>query len=784
MKLVFTLVLTLLSLPLLGQDFAGTSGDDVLVESSDDGTFSVDKGTVVEGGGPQMISFPLKAADEGRSRFSVGERFKFEMSAADTASKGLGHKSAVEGVDAASTTHDVVVVGAGSAGLFAAKTLNEYGYDVLIIEATNRIGGRVKSESLGDVRVELGAEEHYGADGDNPVWQAVRDAYGESIYVTPYLGVSALSMDGGLSTCWRKISARNPCYVDNNVAVFDDFDNWYWEPSQHLDAGSSLAEDVAKKYGVGASHRAYHLYDVGFAGGSYATNLDRLGARSLALQSNEWDLSNDTQVLGDKNLGYSDVLETLWWDDVVTNNDLLLSRPVMSIDTSGDDVVIMDSRGAVHAARQVIVTVSIGVLQSEMINFIPDLPESTVVAYNNIGMDMGMKVAMRFNTAWWETEDTELAWLVNEGLAGACWVPSDYKLESNSHILMCYPMGDNGAELNNISKAAGGAAKGSAAIVDAILANLDETFPQALGLASKSYVGGIVQNWGGEPYTLGVYSYPKIGTYTTAINNKRRDLQAPVADARVFFAGEATHITHPATVQGALHEGERAARAIHAVNGQPNNPPARVDASKIDTDGDGRPDQEDAFPKDPSESQDADFDGVGDNADLFDEDAFEAYDNDADGIGNNVDPDDDNDGFTDEQERADGTDPLSRFSCKSGCFSFDVDENLEATPLTDGLLVIRHMFGFSGESLTSGAVSGDANRDSSKAIAGYLTDADSQLDIDGDGESKPLTDGLLLIRYLFGFSGDSLVSGAIGTGATRDTAEAVEAYIKERIPVQ
>ena len=65
-----------------------------------------------------------------------------------------------------------------------------------------------------------------------------------------------------------------------------------------------------------------------------------------------------------------------------------------------------------------------------------------------------------------------------------------------------------------------------------------------------------------------------------------------------------------------------------------------------------------------------------------------------------------------------------------------------------------------------------------------LTDADSQLDIDGDGESKPLTDGLLLIRYLFGFSGDSLISGAIGSGAERDTADEVEAYIEERVPVQ
>ena len=49
-------------------------------------------------------------------------------------------------------------------------------------------------------------------------------------------------------------------------------------------------------------------------------------------------------------------------------------------------------------------------------------------------------------------------------------------------------------------------------------------------------------------------------------------------------------------------------------------------------------------------------------------------------------------------------------------------------------------------------------------------------------EFKALTDGLLLIRYLFGFSGDSLVSGAIGSDAKRDTAEAVEAYIKERVP--
>ena len=206
--------------------------------------------------------------------------------------------------------------------------------------------------------------------------------------------------------------------------------------------------------------------------------------------------------------------------------------------------------------------------------------------------------------------------------------------------------------------------------------------------------------------------------------------------------------------------------------------------SLTDTDGDGRPNDcdSDCTTLGMTADTDDDADGVADGSDAFPLDSSESVDTDSDGTGNNADPDDDDDGFTDEEELADGTNPLSRFSCKSGCFSFDVDENLEAQPLTDGLLVIRHLFGFSGDALISGAVSGGASRDASDAIASYLTDADSQLDIDGDGESKPLTDGLLLIRYLFGFSGDSLISGAIGDGAERDTAEEVEGYIKERLP--
>jgi monoamine oxidase len=473
----------------------------------------------------------------------------------------------------ANTTHDVVVVGAGSAGLYAAKTLINDGYDVLLIEATDRIGGRVFSHTLGSTRIDLGAEEHYLATGSNPVWPAINGEYGSAIYVEGYQGLDAYSMDGGTTTCWTSASAQYTCEDDPDYDLIDEFWSWYWRPNWHQNANSTVADDVMDEFGVGAGHRAYHLLDSNIAGGSYATSLDKLGARSLAIQDNDWDLSEDIRVIGDKDLGYSDALATVWWNDVLANSDLLLNSPVVGIDTSGSDVVVTDANGDMHAARQVIVTVSIGVLQSEMIDFTPDLPAETVDAYNGIGIDKGMKVPMRFSSPWWETQGEEMGWLVTEGLAGACWAPTNYKIGTTDNILMCYPMGENGVALNDIAAAAGGGASGDAAIIAAVLADLDVTFPEAPGEASANYLEGVVQNWGTHPYTLGVYSYPKVGTFQTAENNKRADLQVPVAGNRIYFAGEGSHITHPATVVGALHEGERAAAEVVSVNGTPNNPP-------------------------------------------------------------------------------------------------------------------------------------------------------------------------------------------------------------------
>ena len=251
---------------------------------------------------------------------------------------------------------------------------------------------------------------------------------------------------------------------------------------------------------------------------------------------------------------------------------------------------------------------------------------------------------------------------------------------------------------------------------------------------------------------------------------------APLVDANLVNNLDVArvHVSEDADVDGLPDEYER----IRGLD-------ARIDDSADDFNGDGVSNYEEylrgANPI--TANQDQDGDGVTDSEDAFPDDYYESADFDGDGTGDNADADDDDDGIDDLVELADGTNPFDRFSCLTGCFSFDVDQSLDASPLTDGLLVIRFLFGFEGEALTNGAVGTAAERADAESVASYLGSARQALDIDGDGEAKALTDGLLLIRYLFGFEGDALISGAIGRDATRKDAPSVEAYIEARLGV-
>ena len=254
-----------------------------------------------------------------------------------------------------------------------------------------------------------------------------------------------------------------------------------------------------------------------------------------------------------------------------------------------------------------------------------------------------------------------------------------------------------------------------------------------------------------------------------------------------------------------------------------------------DDDNDSVIDDDDAFPLDASESVDTDSDGVGNNADTDDDndsvldgddafplDASESLDTDSDGLGNNADADDDNDGVLDVEDEFplnadyyqdsdldgmpdsweakygldpndssdassdldnDGVSALNEFLADTHPFnSIDIDGNQQYDALTDGLLLLRGMFGLDGSALVTGTIASDAAFTESVDIESRIATLGDLADIDGNGDIDALTDGLLTLRYLFGLQGDTLINGVVAGDATRKTAEEIEAHLETLMP--
>ncbi len=114
-------------------------------------------------------------------------------------------------------------------------------------------------------------------------------------------------------------------------------------------------------------------------------------------------------------------------------------------------------------------------------------------------------------------------------------------------------------------------------------------------------------------------------------------------------------------------------------------------------------------------------------------------------------------------------------------FTIDVDGDGNYDALTDGLLIVRYLSGLIGNALINDALGIMPSRFTPEDIVAYLDDLKPALDVDGNLSKDAWTDGLLLLRYLFGLRGDALISGAIGSGVTR-TAPQIETYIQTLMP--
>ncbi len=114
--------------------------------------------------------------------------------------------------------------------------------------------------------------------------------------------------------------------------------------------------------------------------------------------------------------------------------------------------------------------------------------------------------------------------------------------------------------------------------------------------------------------------------------------------------------------------------------------------------------------------------------------------------------------------------------------SWDIDGDGNADALTDGMLTLRYGFGIRGENLTSNALS-QLSTMSISEIEDRLSDALTIADIDGNGSFDALTDGLIILRYLFGVTGDNLVENTVAFNATRNSPFEIIQYIEQHLPI-
>jgi len=308
----------------------------------------------------------------------------------------------------AGADQDVIIVGAGAAGLYAAFELNNLGFDVLVLEAQDRHGGRVERGMQGTVEVDVHAASvtgnkranwHYGDIqklDKNRLVKRVGGPERDTLYSI-----------GGETILGSEVTKKG----DPDTDIYDYWD-FYYDTESYAGPDIDAETYICETLGVCRGHQAYHLYDSGFPGGEFSTSPGRMGIRSLAEQESLWELGGG--LYGFSTGTWLDTLEELYFTPEVLSL-VQLNSAVTEIDTSGAVAVVTHSKKKTVTAHAVLVTVPLGVLQAGDIAFTPALSAAKQAAMGTLGAGNGGKMFLEFSTAFWP--DGTVNWFT-EGPAG------------------------------------------------------------------------------------------------------------------------------------------------------------------------------------------------------------------------------------------------------------------------------------------------------------------------------------------------------------------------------
>lgn len=407
---------------------------------------------------------------------------------------------------------DLIIIGAGCAGLAAAQQAKRYGLNTLVLEAKNRIGGRAytNTETFG-VPVDYGCHWLHAA-SINPLRQ-LADEHGFA-----YERADSRHQRLFIDQHWG--SARE-------LQDYQDYCDHCW---QLTNEAGQRGHDVAIADLIDTQHHFYPL----FSGWCAALNGSEPELCSTLDHYRFHETGEDWPVID----GYGALVAQLG-----AGIDIKLNTPVQRIHWGGQNTKV-DCKLGTLSAKAVIITVSNGVLNSHQIQFEPDLPLWKYEALDGVPMGQANKVIFQLTPA--ALADIPESSHVRVAL-------SQQQSGPNIHFLL-RQFGHNTA----IAYIAGGFSKaleqeGKAAIIDFAL----EQLKTMLGHSIETALVKIdATAWNSDEYIRGAYSMAKPGEAS-----QRRRLAEPLAE-RLFFAGESTSIDAYGAAHGAYSSGIAALQEV------------------------------------------------------------------------------------------------------------------------------------------------------------------------------------------------------------------------------